>query len=223
MKKSRLLGAACAVLFTFLSLPSHATLSYVLAGKAIYDSDADLTWLADANYAKTSGYDPDGRMTWADAKAWAAGLDIDGIAGPDGWRLPDTLQPDSSCGTQSGSASYGYNCTGSEMGNLFYKVLGGTATQSITVTHNGNYDLFSNIQSDGYWSSTETVEPTSPSEYAWWFGFYLGDQFADLKTTPMYAWAVYSGNVSAIPIPSALWLFGSGILTLLGISRKTAV
>lgn len=184
--------------------------------QAYYDTEADLTWLANANLAQTSGFDTDGFITWATAMEWVQGLNINGITG---WRLPRTLQPDSSCSSQ-GDASYGYNCTGSELGNLFYNVLGGTATQSITVTHNGNYDLFSNVQSDGYWSSTETVEPTSPSDYVWYFGFYLGDQFAGLKTTPLFAWAVHPGNVSVIPIPSALWLLGSGMLALLGISRK---
>ena len=29
----------------------------------IYDTDLDITWLQNANYAKTSGYDSDGRMT----------------------------------------------------------------------------------------------------------------------------------------------------------------
>ena len=29
--------------------------------QAYYDTEANLTWLADANYAQTSGYDADGR------------------------------------------------------------------------------------------------------------------------------------------------------------------
>jgi len=31
----------------------------------IYDDVLDVTWLKDANYAKTSGHDADGRMTWS--------------------------------------------------------------------------------------------------------------------------------------------------------------
>jgi hypothetical protein len=32
-------------------------------GGLIYDDVLNITWLQDANYAKTSGYDADGRMT----------------------------------------------------------------------------------------------------------------------------------------------------------------
>jgi len=83
-----------------------------LGGLAYYDTEADLTWLADANYARTSGFDPDGIMSWVDANVWAAGLDFNGDTVPDGWRLATS----DTCG--------GYNCTGSEMGNLYYNVLG---------------------------------------------------------------------------------------------------
>jgi hypothetical protein len=35
-------------------------------------------------------------------------------------------------------------------------------------------------------------------------------------------WAVRPGDVSAVPVPAAVWLFGSGILSLIGLaSRKT--
>jgi hypothetical protein len=35
----------------------------------------------------------------------------------------------------------------------------------------------------------------------------------------MFAWAVHSGDVSAVPIPTAIWLFGSGLLGLIGVAR----
>lgn len=86
-------------------------------GGLIYDTDLNITWLADANYAKTSGYDADGLMTWQEAMDWAANLSYyDSVRGVsyDDWRLPTTLQPDSSCGLQYdpgapyGLQSYGY-------------------------------------------------------------------------------------------------------------------
>lgn len=52
-------------------------------------------------------------MSWLDAKAWSASLNIGGITG---WRLPTA---DISCS--------GYNCSTSEMGHLFYDELGGIA------------------------------------------------------------------------------------------------
>ena len=201
MKKSRLLGACCAAVFSVITLSSHATLTSVLSGQAIYDSDADLTWLANANAAGTM-------MDWATANAWAAGLTVGGVTG---WRLPDTLQPDSSCEFQDVGDSYGYNCTGSEMGNLFYNVLGNT-TGSLS-----NTDPFSNVQSSRYWSSTEYALNTG---YAWLFNFGNGYQTIDIKSANIYAWAVQSGNVGAVPVPAAVWLFGSGLLGLIGLGRQ---
>jgi hypothetical protein len=40
----------------------------------IYDSVQRITWLGDANWAKTSGFDPDGEMTWAEARTWTGRL-----------------------------------------------------------------------------------------------------------------------------------------------------
>ena len=198
--------------------------------QAYYDTEADLTWLADANYAATSGYaaananglgsnvnniNANGTMGWQAANDWAAQLTVGGVSG---WRLPTTLQPDASCSSQSGSVSYGYNCTGSEMGNLFYNVLGGTANTSIATTHNSNYSLFSNIKSVAYWSATEYA----PGIYggAWLFLINYGNQNYYGKATSLYGWAVHSGDVSTVPVPAAVWLFGSGLLGLIGVARR---
>ena len=190
-----------------VSTSANSALIERLGGLAYYDDVADLTWLADANYAQTSGFDADGRMYWVDANSWAAGLNVGGV---DGWRLADT-----------DPALSGYNQTGSEMGNLFYNVLGGVAGNSITTTHNANYDLFSNVQSLGYWSATEYAPNTNN---AWLFvtaddgGQGLQDVYG--KYLSMHAWAVQSGDVSAVPVPAAVWLFGSGLVGLVGLARR---
>jgi hypothetical protein len=215
MEKSRVMGALSAVVVClgFIS-SSHATLTSVLGGQAIYDSDADLTWLVNANAAVGSAYDTyspgSGLMNWADAKAWAASLDIDGVPGADGWRLPDS---DTSCSA--------YNCTGSELGNLFYNVLGGTAGSSIATNHNSNYDLFTNVQSGlfqsgHYWTAVDYAPVPSN---AWNFIMSTGYQSSDIKTNSIYAWAVQSGNAE-VPVPAAVWLFGSGLLGLMGLGRQ---
>jgi hypothetical protein len=210
MHTLRLVGAFCAAVFSVITLPTQAALISVLGGQAYYDDVADLTWLANANAAGTT-------MTWAAANAWAASLDINGVTG---WRLPDTLQPDASCSNQSSDTSYGYNCTGSEMGNLFYNVLGGVAGTSIDTTHNSNYDLFSNVQSFVYRSSTEYAPyPTD----AWYLDFFNGLQDVAPKGFDNYfAWAVHSGNAGAVPVPAAVWLFSSGLLGLIGVARRKA-
>ncbi len=67
-----------------LSMPTHAAL-IDLGGGMIYSTDMDLTWLQDANYARTSGHSPDGTMTWDEANTWATNLVYGGVGG---WRLP---------------------------------------------------------------------------------------------------------------------------------------
>jgi hypothetical protein len=148
----------------------------------------------------TSGFDADGLMTWSDAMSWAGNLSYGGYTD---WRLPTS------------DTCAGYNCTGSEMGHLFYAELGGVAEQSIATTHNTNYNLFQNV-SDFYYSGTEYL-PIPPS--AWFFNFSLGHQSAVVKTADLYAWAVRDGDVATVPLPATAWLFGSGLLGLVGVAR----
>lgn len=54
----------------------------------IYDRELNLSWLKDANYAKTVGRSPSGGMTWYEAMSWVAGLSYCGVRG---WRLPSAF------------------------------------------------------------------------------------------------------------------------------------
>ena len=47
-------------------------------GGLIYDDVLNITWLQDANYAKTSGYDADGKIKWIDAMNWVSALSYGG-------------------------------------------------------------------------------------------------------------------------------------------------
>ena len=175
---------------------------------AVYDTVSNLSWLKDANYAQTSGYDADGRMTWADANTWAAGLTVGGYTG---WRLPTALNADG-----SGPCGPAYNCTGSELGHLYYTVGGLTQGQTITssvVLSN----LFSNMQNAVYWSGTEYAP--NPGD-AWDFNTYLGFQDTDNKGFNGYAWAVRSGDVAAVSEPGVMGLLGIGALAWAGTRQK---
>lgn len=155
----------------------------------IYDTDLNVTWLADANYARTSGYDADGLMDRLSARAWADSLIYGGY---DDWRLPATPQPDPTCSSQMDSVSFGSNCTGSEMGHLFYRELGGAAGSSIQASSDPDGSLFVNLFPEYYWSAT-TYAP-GPN-YSWDFGFGDGLQRAG-NVSHAYAMAVRSGDVS---------------------------
>jgi len=200
---------------------ANAALVSRLGGQAVYDTDLNVTWLADANYARTSGYDADGLMTWSQAMTWASNLSYGGYTD---WRLPTTAQPDPTCSNQfnwtGGVVSSGYNCTGSEMGHLFYTELGVTAGSSIFSSTDLDLALFTNVQSTSYWSSTEYARDTNS---AWIFAVYNGSQGALNKGfNYYYAWAVHSGDIATVPVPAAAWLFGSGLFGLVGIARRKA-
>ena len=185
--------------------------------QAYYDTEADLTWLADANAAGTT-------MNWADANTWAAGLTVGGV---DGWRLANTVDVGNDGVTSTSpynGVDYGYNITThSELSNMFYNVLGNTAYYDTSGAYQAGYGLsntgpFSNLQSDyGYWSATEYVPNT---DRAWSFNMDEGSQDVHNKTYNLYVWAVQSGDVSAVPVPAAVWLFGSGLIGLVGIARR---
>lgn len=215
--------AAVAVLCATLAAPGLAGAALIdRGGGLIYDTDLDITWLADANYAYTSGYDQegatDGLMTYAYATAWADQLTYGGFTE---WRLPTTLQPDASCANQYSFGSGGFNCTGSEMGHLFYNELGGTAGNgyNIEIFHNDNYSLFTNLTSDVYWSSTTVA--TIPT-YAWQFYFSGGNQYVQGKGGAIRAMAVHPGDIAAVPLPAAGWLAGIAFAAAAARARRRA-
>lgn len=211
------------VVMGFSSISNAALVGRDLDGdlttaEAYFDDEAGLTWLADAGSFLGN---------WSQANTWATGLSIGGFTG---WRLPDTLQPDPSCDSQTDPGGgfpiqgWGINCTGSEMGNLFYNVLGGVAPNSIITTHNANYYLFPNIQDSNYWSATTCACTSVIWHYA--FDFSTGQQGrgGSDDITDQYAWAVQTGDVGApistVPIPAAVYLFSSGLILIIGFAKR---
>jgi hypothetical protein len=71
-----------------LAISSHAAF-IDLGGGMIWDNVLDRTWLQNANYSQSSGYDADGLMTFGEANTWATSLFYGGTGG---WRLP-TFDP----------------------------------------------------------------------------------------------------------------------------------
>lgn len=149
--------------------------------EAYYDTVLNITWLADANYAQTSGYDVDGAMNWAAANTWAANLSFfNPITNQtyDNWRLP-TAKPVNGSNfiynnSYNGSTDVGYNISevgsvsegflGNEMAHLFYNTLGylgscdpSTSTADFCGTQYGtvgmlNPEPFINLADRYYWS-----------------------------------------------------------------------
>jgi len=244
MKKSRLLGALCAT-FCLLDIcmsPAHAvavsgqgTWETTLQGRdldgnaatyeAYYDTILNITWLADANYAMTSGFDSDGIMHWSQANSWVSGLEIGGLTG---WRLPTAVDiGNDGCNFSYNGTDCGYNTdpTTGEMTHLFHNTLGNIGQRETdgTPVDPGLYGLlntgpFANFIVDQYWSGTSYV--ASPAR-RWEFDFFWGGKgYSYESATSHYALIVHSGDVSAVPVPAALWLFSSGLLGLIGMARR---
>lgn len=159
-------------------------------GGLVYDEDLNVTWLAGAN----SG----GALNWGDALAWAASLDAGGTMG---WRLP------------TADACTGTSCNG-EFNHLFYNELSGLTGTPLT----GNINLFSDIQGV-YWTNEER---TLDSAWIFYFGNaeLAGTRDWAYKTAHVSTWAVHDGNISSVPIPPAVLLFASGLLGLVGTTRR---
>lgn len=206
---------------------SHAAL-VDRGGGMIYDTELDVTWLSDTHYASlefsanpnrvneiigavgavaghtltTSDFDTAGGnigvMSWWGATAWADQLVYGGYSD---WRLPN------SDGVTVGRALTQEN----ELGYL----------NNVTAPLEPNFgDYFPNYRATRYWLAQENTQ--DPNK-AWFINFaYSGNQNPSPdKTLHSYAWALRDGDVAAVPLPAAVWLFGSG-LGLLVFKRRHA-
>lgn len=220
MKK---IGTLLTALVMVAGLSAQAYASLIVRGtdtagkKLIYDTDRNITW-----------YDFTFDAPWPAAMDWASNLvvDFDGTH-LSGWRLPTAVNADG-----SGPCS-GPNCSGSEMGHLFYTELGNPAyppgaipSAIFTDGLTGNTDTFQQLYAYQYWTGTQGTPVGSHVLQAWGFSTKLGVQtqyIAFYDGAPYghaYAMAVRDGDVSAVPVPGAVWLFGSGLVGLIGVRRK---
>jgi hypothetical protein len=195
MKKSRLLGAVCTVLFTFVTISANAALVGRLPAtpggtdyQVAYDDVLDITWATDAALS--------GLATWNSLIAWANGLEYLGF---DDWRLASISV---AAGLPSGTTTSVVNCDmatelacrDNELGYMYYQNLGGSFLDELTGNQTVGDVTLMNIQSL-HWSGTE-IDSVS----AWLFSFNGGAQGLNDKHINRYGWAVRSGDV--VPVPS---------------------
>jgi hypothetical protein len=239
-----------------LSGSAHAELqgrnmdANALTFEAYYDTDLDITWLADANYGAGSVYDngsstTDGRMDWWDATDWVADLSFTNPLTNqtyDNWRLP-TVNPVNGSNFNydaryDGSSDVGFNVseqgtafagsTSSEMAHLYYNTLNNKAFCAVVTLCFGpqpgwgllNTSPFINLQAGVYWSATEHAPNTNG---AWLFLFNDGTQGARGKVDEFYALAVSPGDIAAVPETDTWTMLLAGLgLVGAAVSRRRA-
>ncbi len=196
-------------------------------GGLIYDDVLDVTWLQDANYAKTSGYSVHG-MDWETANAWADGLVFRSY---EDWRLPritDILAQGCDNGFSGTDCGYNVNTNSSELAYMFHVNLknsgkidpngnlipgfNGIINSSFqNAAHDNAVIDFNNIYPGFYWSHNDYYPN---SFFAMAYEMQIGYQGPIEKFIQTAAWALRDGDVTTVPIPSSIWLFASGLLGL---------
>ncbi len=198
----------------------------------IYDDVLDITWLDFTHPRFSSG----------DQMDWASGLEVVFNGRVFGnWRLPGADEsrvnltgpwedmegrpvgwgykgPD-----ETGHYDYyrGHNMFNSEMGHLFYESLENKGVYAADGTERpfGEYGLdiigpFTDLKPAVYWTGTGYSEAAASQ---WYFVFFDGYQGSMAADDPYYALAVHPGDVSAVPIPGAVWLLGSAFFGLVSL------
>ena len=194
----------------FVSGIAHAALVSRASGAMMYDTDLDVTWLTDANYAFTSGYVAtidttygDGRMNWQQAYDWAQQLVFMGF---DDWHLPRALPVNginyNNNLSYDGATDTGYNIRSlnNDLSYMFYVNLGNISYYD--TDGNGpqpNYGLknngdFQNYYEYYYWSNN--IHPDLADSYSWGFSNIVGGQRIYYQPSQHYAWAVRDGDVT---------------------------
>jgi len=186
--------------------------------EAWYDSELNITWLAQTHGARGTAFDDgnfgDGMLSWNQATAWVAQLDLGGATG---WRLPamTDLDPPGCDHFQLPLSDCGYNVdpAHSELAHMFHVTLGNRSADvpGGGLVHRGP---FGDLDGGLYWTGTSLV--THPQNAAWAYIFGIGAQEIEGKSAvTVHAWAVHEGDVGRaleVPEPPVAWLWCCALL-----------
>jgi|CZKZ01.1.fsa_nt_gi hypothetical protein len=180
------------------------TLQVSSDGQLVYDPETKLTWLADANLAKSqafgaqcANYEPpskstffppgipciaaDGSMSNTTANNWLTGMNTAAWLGHSDWMLPDNA-----------GGCNGFSCQSSELGELFYNQFGLSRGTPVVAAPLVKVGPFNHVQPYLYWSCSapytnppcQTPPPNTNFEYSFSFG--NGFEGTDLVANDLY-------------------------------------
>jgi hypothetical protein len=172
-------------------------------GSILYDSTADISWLADANLAATQTFgiadiSRDGSMDHETALRWVQAMNTadggKGYLGHTNWDLPETGGPDPTCSMKGVT---GFGCTGSALGALFYRQLGFHPGDSVIPPSETKVGPFYNVQPYLYWacsgdSASLPCRPNGPADgFEWNFSLGNGFQGTNLVGNNLFVMVYY--------------------------------
>lgn len=212
----------------------------------IYDDVLDVTWMQDANYMQTSGFNSDGNATFSTAQAWVNNLTFQGY---DDWRLP-TIMPLNGSSYEigfsfDGSTDRGFNSDTSvnELAHMFYNNLGNVSyfdtngngmqpgsesySSSFIDAETGMMKIFENINVSNWFG----LENDPVINAAWAYNnrvnnIATGETQLLSTATLIGSWVLRNGDVrpvvepptppSSVSSSGGIELFGIGLIGLLG-------
>ncbi len=178
-------------------------------GKTVHDARLGVTWLADANLAATesfgvTGINSSGSMDYATAVRWVAAMNASnngaGYLGRNNWQLPTASSTDKTCElTGRNGEPFGYNCSGSALGSLYYVSLGLKEPDSAVAYSEDQVGPFQNIQPYLYWSKSAAIDPKQGFVS---FSFASGFQGANVFRNYLYVLPMFKGKKDGMSLTS---------------------
>ena len=215
-----MIGVAALVAGALSASRANAALIPTTDGTMVYDAVNNITWIANGNLAAAQPFglptcqngapmpciNASGTMRYTAAQSWIAAMNRANYLGHSTWQLPTTPIVDNSCqfvGPQNNS--FGFKCTASAMGSLYYTAFGLTAPATVAPIPPNRVGPFSNFQPYLYWSQSPSSAPGGGNAT---FSFNSGFQGANTAPNYLYVLPMIPGKLAGTPAP-----IGTGLQT----------
>src|SRR5579864_83994 len=175
-------------------------------GQTVYDTTLHVTWLANGNLAAAEkfgvgGVNSNGSMTYAAAVRWVQALDAyhtgEGYLGHNNWQLPTTPEKDRTYAhTGRHGESFGFGCSGSTLGSLYYTELGLQEPNTAVPISDTAVGPFHNFQPYLYWSAAAAADAKQGFIS---FSFNTGFQGANVPPNYLYVLPMIPHKLAGTP------------------------